>query len=98
MKKPHNHAAFIKAWADGEEIQFRCPISGNWLQAASPNWDIYSIYRIKPKEPVVKEVFTTIHKHPYRWAFVPSAGMGNLRLRYDPDTGVLLSAEVIKNE
>jgi len=98
MKKPHKHAALIKAWAEGEEIEFRCPGSGNWLPAHSPNWDIYTIYRIKPKEHIVKDVYTAIYNHPTRWSFVPSTGMGNLRLRYDPDTGVLLSAEVIKKD
>ena len=54
MKAPHKHAALIKAWADGAEIQaefgeFGKP--GPWLICPNPQWNGNVNYRIKP-EPV----------------------------------------------
>jgi len=47
-KTPHKHAAIIKAWADGEEIQVK--VGGDqWDDlVACPNWKGID-YRIKPK-------------------------------------------------
>lgn len=50
MNKPHKHAALIKAWADGAEIQCRHQSHlGAWVDAAVPQWHIDWDYRIKPK-------------------------------------------------
>jgi len=47
-KTPHKHAAIIKAWADGEEIEFLTS-KGVWCFVGScPAW-CYDEYRIKPK-------------------------------------------------
>ena len=47
-KTQHKHAAIIKAWADGEEIEFLTS-KGAWLEVGScPAWS-YDEYRIKPK-------------------------------------------------
>ena len=46
MGTPHVHAAIIKAWADGAEIQFKS--SGRWEDITSPCWGANE-YRIKPK-------------------------------------------------
>jgi len=48
MNKPHKHAAIIKAWADGEQIQVL--INGEWkdITTRQPTWDA-NYYRIKPK-------------------------------------------------
>jgi hypothetical protein len=53
MNKPHKHAEFIKAWADGAEIEFRHDEYHAWKKADSPSWNLYTQYRVKP-EPVVK--------------------------------------------
>lgn len=48
---PHKHAAIIKAWADGAEIQSRDSDFGGsrWQDIEHPNWFPYTEYRIKPK-------------------------------------------------
>jgi len=51
MKIPHKHAEFIRAWADGEEIE--CSHDGvEWgpsiFEPFGPNWRA-DFYRIKPE-------------------------------------------------
>lgn len=49
---PHKHAALIKAWADGAEIEYRCaddPLDSTWYHVDTPLWNIYAEYRIKPE-------------------------------------------------
>jgi len=47
-KTQHKHATIIKAWADGEEIEFLTS-KGVWCEIGScPSWS-YDEYRIKPK-------------------------------------------------
>ncbi len=51
-KTPHVHAALIKAWADGADIQFYR--GGAWVDVQPagrpPVWDVFTKYRIKPEE------------------------------------------------
>lgn len=52
-QQPHKHAALIKAWADGAEIQVLG--NGNWdtiCSAAGLGWYEHKQYRIKPQAPV----------------------------------------------
>lgn len=50
MGTPHKHAALIKAWADGAEIQYKPGgKGGNWLDDEHPTWYSCIEYRIKPK-------------------------------------------------
>ena len=51
-KKPHVHAEFIKAWADGAEIQ--CWKGSFWQDCQYPTWNVFHLYRIKP-EPIKTE-------------------------------------------
>lgn len=54
MAKPHKHAEFIKAWADGAEIQFW---DGSWYDVGTnPSWCVDRKYRIKP-EPTDLEIY-----------------------------------------
>jgi len=53
MNKPHKHAEFIKAWADGAEIEFRHEECHAWKKADSPSWNLYTQYRVKPKTVTV---------------------------------------------
>ena len=48
--KPHKHCEFIKAWADGHEIQFRA-VGKNWTDCDQfrPSWYELHEYRVKPK-------------------------------------------------
>ena len=50
MPNKHKHAAVIKAWADGAEVQVRIMNLGDWVDMKhTPNWNIDSDYRVKPK-------------------------------------------------
>lgn len=59
MTKPHKHAALIKAWADGAEIQARNFNSNLWFDIPNAtsgitiDWGLHYDYRIK-KAPVVR--------------------------------------------
>jgi hypothetical protein len=51
MNKPHKHAALIKQWADGTEIQVKSRSTGNWLdihEDAHVLWIPHNEYRVKP--------------------------------------------------
>ena len=40
----------IKAWADGELIEVKQTLSGNWLITSHPEWNESYEYRIRPKQ------------------------------------------------
>ena len=46
MNKPHKHAAVIKAWADGAQIQV-LKTNGQWQDLQNPLWNAEE-YRVKP--------------------------------------------------
>lgn len=48
MNKPHKHAALIKQWADGAEIQYRPTSNHVWGDVAYPPWHCEGEYRVKP--------------------------------------------------
>ncbi|HQT82056.1 MAG TPA: hypothetical protein PLQ34_07750 [Ferrovaceae bacterium] len=51
MGKPHKHAALIKAWADGAEIQYKnAELEWKDFPKGYVTWDERTEYRIKPKE------------------------------------------------
>ena len=97
MKPPHKHAALIKAWADGAEIEY-CDLDAPWHIRSNPNWLGRGEYRIKPepKPDVVDYVrvgeFHRISVCPLEWARETNS---NLKLTFDGETGKLKSAEVI---
>lgn len=47
-RTPHKHAALIKAWADGAEIQYYNNAYNKWKDVDNPSWG-NDTYRIKPK-------------------------------------------------
>lgn len=51
MNKPHIHAAVIKAWADGADIEWRYDEGDTWklLAPEHPYWQPHYEYRVKPK-------------------------------------------------
>ena len=52
MALRHKHADVIHAWAEGEEIQHKHPLNANvWVDDDEPDWNQFTEYRIKPKEP-----------------------------------------------
>jgi hypothetical protein len=58
MNKPHKHAALIKAWADGAEIQYlnTYATAPHWVDVVEnkPEWDDSTEYRIKPEKEYPK--------------------------------------------
>ena len=46
--KQHKHAALIKAWADGAEIQYLGAAESGWMTVPNPTWKGLGEYRIKP--------------------------------------------------
>ena len=96
--KPHPHAEFIKAWADGAKIEYRTaepawkPIFKGW------SWDSEYVvgYRIKP-EPAPDHVV-----YPHDVTYTGHNGYGRvvvvkdkLKLVFDGETGKLKAAEVL---
>jgi hypothetical protein len=75
-KKPHVHAALIKAWADGAVIQIRRGKILIWEDNPHPCWSPKLTYRIKPepKPDVVSNCFVGFEeawKRPriyYNWS------------------------------
>lgn len=63
---PHKHAEWIKAWADGAEIEFFNEVSKKWESAATLHWVETLEYRIKPQPQPnpnadkISEIETTI--------------------------------------
>jgi hypothetical protein len=97
--KPHPHAEFIKAWADGAEIEFRTHNNIEWSSVFKGwSWDSTVIceYRIKPepKPDVVVEWLVEEQRVTYFDNISVDSGK-NLRLTFDSETGKLKSAEVI---
>ena len=99
MKTPHKHAALIKAWADGAEIEYKYFRSGQWIQIETPNWDATVEYRIKPEprpdliyygvfdmdgSATIDSVFTKFFDHG-----------DHIKVTFCGETGKLKSAEVL---
>ena len=95
--KPHKHAEFIKAWADGAEIEVYDGLHDRWcdLTNSCPAWTSQR-YRIKPepKPDVVVEWMVEEQRVTYFDNISVDSGK-NLRLTFDSETGKLKSAEVI---
>lgn len=94
MKTPQKHAALIKAWADGVEIEVKALI-GEWHEIKNPTWERNTEYRIKPvtKPDVVQNMsINACGSIVYLGRFAKKA---NLKLIWDGETGALKSAEVI---
>lgn len=49
MPTPHQHAAAIKAWADGHAVQFRRHKDDEWKDVHDPTWSSVGEYRVKPE-------------------------------------------------
>ena len=84
---PHKHAALIKAWADGAQIQYRVKLHDigqeAWYDSETPHWHRSDIdFRIKPAEKVV------------RWQWIWRNALGAI---YVP-TDMLTEQEIEKHE
>jgi hypothetical protein len=73
MTIPHKHAAIIKAWADGKDIERKvCSMFGGipkWVSDHNPKWDLNTTYRVKPvdEERKVNTFFASIHSTGSWW-------------------------------
>ena len=65
MSKTHKHAALIKAWADGEEIEFKSEYDG-WSHRPTPCWSPDEEYRINPtsnsRKAQIAKMTATVNK------------------------------------
>ena len=102
MKKPHKHAALIKAWADGAEIECLVQPSNVWELRECPVWSVDATYRIKPepKPDVVKYMgFASDEGECPGYIdeshYVVNHWSHQLKLTFDGETGKLKSAEVV---
>ena len=86
---PHKHAALIKAWADGAQIQYKDQ-AGEW-EDTNPNWYPDMEYRVKPNPDVVMTAFV----YPWEGQIAMSTARPNLRLTFNFEGTKLLAAEVL---
>jgi hypothetical protein len=108
--QPHVHAEVIKAWAMGEQIQFS--FNGTeWEDCnlpTGPNWDIRTLYRVKPKPQKNIELYASaeLEKETNTLMAISSYELigcfdtrfistDNLKLTFCGVTGKLLLAEVV---
>ena len=104
MKTPHKHAALIKAWADGAEIEVKNS-GGYWVGCIDPYWSSDAKYRIKPepKPDVVRYACCDsygdgliMQLRMYRTKQdITELYVDQLKLTFDGETFRLKSAEVI---
>ena len=92
MKTPHEHAAVIKAWADGEEPQYKSKIDGEWYSTLNPMFEPDWEWRIKPEQKPDRVITA--------WAFsdgsiVTGSRNHNIKLTFDGETGKLKEAVVL---
>lgn len=103
--QPRKHAAIIKAWADGAEVEFLDRPSGRWTQATTPTWSYDTEYRIKPepKPDIVGYDFIRSPRQIYGNFVAAEEMSGNRRganstivkLVYNGETGALKSIEPV---
>jgi hypothetical protein len=104
MKTPHKHAATIKAWADGEQIELLNQFTKQWQPIGTePCWFKGSIFRIKPA-PKPDVVYYGVYNPEdartqtleLEWCFTQFNDAGDhIKLTFDGETGKLKSAEVL---
>jgi len=58
MMTKHKHCDLIKAWADGESIQYWSPVYKRWIDFEDGQTILWNLekYRIKPKERLIDEI------------------------------------------
>lgn len=97
MGTPHVHAEWIKAAADGHQVQ-RFALSEFWYdvtlsQLINEGYKDSDKFRIKPEpKPDVVQHFDI---NPNSLRFIGGMDGANLRLTFDGETGKLKAAEVL---
>ena len=96
MGTKHKHAEVIKAWADGEEIEFLFNGDGKtWRPCHSnkPGWDETVNYRVKTKNIVLERC---LHISELGYLLANAFDTANCRMTFDPITRQLIDVEMIK--
>lgn len=97
-KQPHKHAALIKAWADGAEIEVKVYAVDKWVDPGigGPSWHPNSEYRIKPepKSDVVEEQIV-YHRQRDVTGATRRVVASNVKYTFDGETGKLKSVEML---
>lgn len=98
MTTPHKHAALIKSWAAGAEIQWWDPGLCEWRDSHTPTWNPQWAYRIKhdPKPDVIQQV--RLRGFTRGIIVLPCSNQPNLSLTFDGETGALKHAEVLTDD
>lgn len=89
VNTPHKHAALIKAWADGAQVQVKNDLN-DWYDCKgeiAPSWRADFEYRIKP-EPKPDRVVP--------WGNVSLLELGSVMFTVDGETGKIKSVELKK--
>ena len=96
MKK--KHAAIIKAWADGAEIEGFNPEYQKWIATSNPGWFPDIEYRVKPSMEQPNSVADCFVQYldGNNIELYQDTEQKNLRLKFNYWTGQLTSAEVLK--
>jgi hypothetical protein len=98
VKTPHIHAAVIKAWADGAQIETRSHATDSWTPSTGPCWYSDREYRVKPEPKpdsiLLRRIELTMGEYGLN-AFIQSP---NIRFTFDGETKKLKSVEMIKDE
>ena len=95
---PHKHAALIKAWADGAEIEYRPGPDCRWYKLAMQTWDMLGEFRIKP-EPKPDVVRYMCYIFPAgessHWSSIRTE-YDNIKAAFDGETGKLKKLDIIE--
>ncbi len=92
---PHKHAALIKAWADGAEIEVYNNTRNIWQCVEEPCWDRLTEYRIKPIPKPDRTEIRYLTYHPvYGVRISLDKGVG-VALVFDGETATLKSVYLL---
>ena len=98
---PHKHAALIKAWADGAEIEYFGPTSQKWIALTHPSWRDCDEYRIKPVPKPDRTFYGVVKEYPNKNPYGGNVGPfdtnpeNNIKLVFDGETGKLKSVSLL---
>ncbi len=103
MTTPKKHAEFIKAWADGYEIEAYNPEHGIWITTPEPGWFDNIEYRVKPGEaraPRITEMWVQIELNPFTGEpeMFSHESRSNVLLRFENDDLVSVSMTEVDEE
>jgi len=93
---PHKHAALIKAWADGAEIEYLSTTNKWEPMFSNMGWYSFIDYRLKPTKPKDKAMEALIVLSPFAGPLLYAAAPdeANCVLVFDGTTNKLINASV----